>query len=199
MPPGVVGHHINAARFGDTNTLLVAARGIGPGGPCFRKTKNRLLLGPAFETVEAIGGGQHPGRLVGRRSLPETAEGHPSGARRPFSERAGPFGLACSQAVERLGVGAECVARSASTCWWRPLGGDGVDHDRVRSVALEAVKPDQCSWHSSAVARIRCVDCGNGCWRGQRPASVVRQLYGHQDPWPRPRLMTQATAFPRLA
>ena len=51
--PGVVRHHIAAARFGDHEHPAGAATGMGLAGVLFQP--ERLLLRPAFETVEEIG------------------------------------------------------------------------------------------------------------------------------------------------
>jgi hypothetical protein len=57
--PGVVGHHVTAADWGDHEHPAGATTDVGLAGMLAQPV--RLLLGSAFESVKAVAGRQQPG------------------------------------------------------------------------------------------------------------------------------------------
>jgi len=66
--PGVIGHHINAARFGDHEHPAGAAPGARAWRACFSQPESSAPRTGNYETVEATSPeAQQPGRLVAGR------------------------------------------------------------------------------------------------------------------------------------
>jgi len=85
MHAGVVGHHIKCCPLSDHEAPCWLPPGQWALAACFAVPESSVSR-PAFETVEAIGGGQQPGRLVAG-APPETVRADPISARDPSAKR----------------------------------------------------------------------------------------------------------------